>query len=438
MPAEPDAPVLTVADLGRDRLVAVTEALGALGRRLDALRAKVAAEVEHESRRELGPDSLAKQQGFRTASVLIAANTGISTGEAVRLTNLGKALAPRRSLGGQALPAKHPHVAEAVERGVLTAAAASAIVTMLDRVSLRAAAEKRDEAERLLCSLAPGLPLEGVRKVVAQAEAWLDPDGLEPAEFDRHRARSLSLYERDGMLHVSATVDVVTGAPLKAAIDALVTAGFRRAKADVIADDGEAPPTAAQLRADALIQLAEHAVNCNSSDLPLEGVTAVVRISLSDLRDGTGCAEIDGIAGPVSTAAARRLAASARIIPCVLDGESEILDWGRSKRLFTPAQRLALVERDGGCAMCNLPPGMTKAHHIRWWARDAGPTDLANGVLLCESCHHRIHDNDWEVHIDGPGAAGRVWFIPPPHVDPRRRPRLGGRVRFEFPGARAA
>ena len=59
----------------------------------------------------------------------------------------------------------------------------------------------------------------------------------------------------------------------------------------------------------------------------------------------------------------------------------QILDWGRTKRLFTPTQRLALTERDGGCAMCGAPPGHTKVHHIRWWARDAGPTDLNNGVL---------------------------------------------------------
>ncbi|MCG1038037.1 HNH endonuclease signature motif containing protein, partial [Polaribacter sargassicola] len=79
-----------------------------------------------------------------------------------------------------------------------------------------------------------------------------------------------------------------------------------------------------------------------------------------------------------------------------------ILDLGRENRLFTKAQKLALVERDGGCARCGLPPHMTKAHHLKWWKRDAGPTDLSNGVLLCESCHHRIHDNGWDIRIDNP------------------------------------
>ncbi|WP_258567135.1 HNH endonuclease [Microbacterium sp. Se5.02b] len=75
---------------------------------------------------------------------------------------------------------------------------------------------------------------------------------------------------------------------------------------------------------------------------------------------------------------------------------------------------------------------MTKAHHIRWWKRDRGPTDLSNGVLLCETCHHRIHDNGWEIRVDGGGGCGRVWFVPPAAVDSARVPRLGGRARFDI------
>ncbi|WP_082297726.1 HNH endonuclease [Microbacterium sp. GCS4] len=82
--------------------------------------------------------------------------------------------------------------------------------------------------------------------------------------------------------------------------------------------------------------------------------------------------------------------------------------------------------------MCGLPPQMTKAHHLRWWHRDTGPTDLDNGVLLCESCHHRIHDNGWEIRIEGRGVAARVWLIPPASVDPARTPRLGGRARYDI------
>ena len=187
-----------------------------------------------------------------------------------------------------------------------------------------------------------------------------------------------------------------------------------------------------QRQMDALVLIARHVLGCDHGDLPLGGATVLVRLSRDDLDSGQGHAHIDGINQPVSIAAARRMAAGGGIIPCVLDSHGEILDWGREKRLFTKAQRLALVERDGGCAMCALPPGMTRAHHIRWWSRDRGPTDLENGVLLCESCHHRIHDNGWNIRIDGAGTKAHVWFIPPPHIDPDRTPRLGGRARFDY------
>ncbi|MCX6503516.1 MAG: HNH endonuclease signature motif containing protein, partial [Microbacterium sp.] len=153
---------------------------------------------------------------------------------------------------------------------------------------------------------------------------------------------------------------------------------------------------------------------------------------LEDLQAGTGSATIDGVPAPVSIPTARWMAADAQIIPCVLGGNSDILDWGRAKRLFTPAQKLALTERDGGCANGGAPPGMTVVHHLRWWHRDTGPTDLNNGILLCTTCHHRIHDDGWDIHIDGTGTNATVWFIPPPWLDPTQTPRPGGRHRFDL------
>ena len=73
---------------------------------------------------------------------------------------------------------------------------------------------------------------------------------------------------------------------------------------------------------------------------------------------------------------------------------------------------------------------MTKAHHIAWWQRDHGATNIDNGVLLCETCHHLIHDNGWTIQVDGTGLHANVWFLPPPGTG--SPPRLGGRARTEF------
>ncbi|UXW86444.1 HNH endonuclease [Microbacterium azadirachtae] len=418
--------------LSRRQLIAVTEALGLLHRRLGAMLAEVAACVAHESRTELGAASLAKEQGFRSAAQLIATTTGATAGDASRLVKVGEATAPRRNLLGEATPPKYPAAQRALAAGTLSAPAVAAIIALLDRVRLTLSAGETVEAERLLVDRAQGLSLDDVRRLVTRAEAWLDPDGVAPREQEQRDRTSLSIFERDGRIHLDGDFDAARGAPIVAAVNGYVSALFAAQKEQI---DPEAPDAArrsvAALRAEALSVLCAHALGCEDEGPALAGASVVVRIDLNDLADGTGYATIDGSDLPISVSTARRLAAGGGVIPCVLGTDREILDYGRERRFFTRAQRLALAERDGGCAMCGLPPSMTRAHHIRWWKRDAGPTDLENGVLLCESCHHRIHDNDWQIRIEGTGRRSRVWFIPPPHVDPNRTPRLGGRARYD-------
>lgn len=120
--------------LGPGELLRVNEALGRARRLLDAAYAGVAAEITRQSRPELGKDSLAKKQGFRTPATLISATTGTSVGEAARIMAVGEATAPRMTLSGEARPAKHPLVARALAAGRIGTAAASAIITMLDTV----------------------------------------------------------------------------------------------------------------------------------------------------------------------------------------------------------------------------------------------------------------------------------------------------------------
>lgn len=319
-----------------------------------------------------------------------------------------------------------------MEAGDIGRDAAAAIIAMLDVIGPRADAASLHRAEASLVGSAQGLSMDQIAKLIVRAAADLDPRGAEKRDHDRREVRAVHLYERNGMLHLTATLDPVSAAPVKTAIEAMVAADFRAARERSSAD-GDDPErrSVPQRQADALALLCTHALSCDHGSLPLQGVTVVVRMTLEQLQTGVGSATIDGIGEPISASTARRMAASAGIIPCVLGARGDVLDWGREKRLFTRAQKLALVERDGGCAMCALPPGMTKAHHLRWWRRDAGPTDLANGVLLCESCHHRIHDNGWEIRVDD-ADGGRVWFIPPLAVDPDRTPRLGGRARFDY------
>ena len=79
--------------------------------------------------------------------------------------------------------------------------------------------------------------------------------------------------------------------------------------------------------------------------------------------------------------------------------EGEILDLGRTRRLFSPAQRKALAIRDRHCRAqgCDIPAAWCEAHHAKNpWAKH-GNTDLADGLLLCSFHHHRAHDPTWDT-----------------------------------------
>ena len=71
----------------------------------------------------------------------------------------------------------------------------------------------------------------------------------------------------------------------------------------------------------------------------------------------------------------RRIACDATIIPVVLGTDSEVLDVGRARRLFTPGLLRAMWLRDKGCTIpgCGAPPFWADAHHIIHWVDGAPP-----------------------------------------------------------------
>ncbi|MDR6558075.1 hypothetical protein J2809_002435 [Arthrobacter pascens] len=124
--------------------------------------------------------------------------------------------------------------------------------------------------------------------------------------------------------------------------------------------------------------------------------------------------------GPVTPAIIRKIACDADIIPVLFGSEGRILDIGRTTRIFPPHIRKALTARDQGCAFpnCTIPAPWCEAHHTTYWSH-GGPTNTDNGVLLCSHHHHLIHKEQWTIHM----RSGVPWFIPPPHIDPRQKPR---------------
>ena len=117
--------------------------------------------------------------------------------------------------------------------------------------------------------------------------------------------------------------------------------------------------------------------------------TVVVTIPLETLQGGLGAATMD-TGTRLSPGEARRMACDAGLIPVVLGGKSEVLDYGRMRRLFSKPQRVAMAIRQSfRCAAegCDRPTAMCDAHHLQPWSRD-GKTNLADGVLHLRSPPH--------------------------------------------------
>jgi Fe-S-cluster formation regulator IscX/YfhJ len=144
--------------------------------------------------------------------------------------------------------------------------------------------------------------------------------------------------------------------------------------------------------------------------LPLHGgdaTTVVVTVGLDDLQDQLQAAGLARVGDqPLTSSQARRLACTAKIVPAVLGRKSEVLDLGRSSRLFNPAQRKALALKHPTCAAtgCTIPAPWCEAHHAgQPWSR-GGRTNLTEGVLLCSHHHHRAHDPRYDTQHERDGV----------------------------------
>lgn len=150
-----------------------------------------------------------------------------------------------------------------------------------------------------------------------------------------------------------------------------------------------------------------------------EGSSAVGDASSAegDVKKDATC-RVDGFGG-ITSATAERLTCEALISGAIKDADGDVLMLGRSKRLVSRRQRLALSARDMGCQFPGcLARRRCDAHHIRPWSR-GGATDLDNLVLLCRTHHTAVHKYELNIsRTSAPfsgalgGQAAFAFFLP--------------------------
>ncbi len=190
---------------------------------------------------------------------------------------------------------------------------------------------------------------------------------------------------------------------------AVVDAALSELAAPVPAEDGTPDPRSpAQRRSDALLALVQRAVRTPDSTLPSASAAhVVVTMDYERLVEAVRGVGVTATGHVLSPETVRRLACDAGVTPMVLGSDGAPLDVGRTRRLFTAAQRRALWERDRGCTFpgCTAPPAWTEAHHVVHWIR-GGATDLLNAALLCGRHHRHVHSRDLTASVT---ATGVTW-----------------------------
>ncbi|WP_183093231.1 HNH endonuclease signature motif containing protein [Nocardioides stalactiti] len=241
--------------------------------------------------------------------------------------------------------------------------------------------------------------LEIVAPEIAEAE---EAKRLEREEQDaRDKIRFSCRYPGDGTARGTL---VLPDADMTRLVTYLESFASPRKTPGAIGGDEDRVPYHRRL-GQAFCSLLEH---LDPAHLPAHGghgTTLMVTMTRESLLADLGVAAVVGGGERLSASAVRRLACTAKIIPVVLGGKGEILDLGRSRRLYSSAQHKAMRLRDQHCRAenCSIPATWCEAHHLKPWSQ-GGKTDIGDGALLCSWHHHVIHDRRYEHEVLRGGA----------------------------------
>jgi len=418
-------------------LVDLVRRASALRDRVATLGAILAGEVARRSAPELGSAGLAQRTGFRTPTELVKVTSGATGPEAVAAIRTGRLLDEASTAGGidpatgEICTPTEPWlapVAEALTGRRLSIAAAEAIRSGLGTPNSAVTIGQLTTAAGELCDEAATLDPDRLRLRARQARDEFDAAGISIREEERRAARSARLIETpDGGGRLIWTMDPETFAAVKEVCDRATSPrrggprfvnADQKALAETIAGD---PRSTEQYLSDAILELLRLGAGANPVFLLGSGAP-VVRVTVTktarDARAGHG--RIEGLPDPISIETIERLACTGDTIEVGFAVDGQPLDVGREQRFYTRTQRIALAVRDGGCRWpgCGRPPSWTEAHHTKYWSRDRGKTDIADGILLCRHHHLLAHNNHWEIHHKG----ADYWLTPPPGIDPNQTP----------------
>ena len=297
---------------------------------------------------------------------------------------------------------RSPELAEAVENGEVTAAAAQALHDAI--------ANPPDGGD--LSELIHAVKGAGPRDAKAAAEKWKEVNATETdeeAQERQYRKRSVrSGAPVDGM--VATTVTLPT----------LQSRQFINAISHVAGKPSEHDSrTTEQRLADGLVQLCA-AYAKGQVVGGREKSTIVITIDVDSFTGDSNQPGVTAQGDRIPAHIVRHLAEQANL-QRILTAGSVILDLGRETRYASNAQYRALLVRDNGCRWpaCHIPAAWCEIDHLLPYSQ-LGLTDLDNLVLWCSHHHHEKHRPGVKVignahHLQLRLANGDNIHCPPKH-----------------------
>ena len=398
-----------VVESGADHelLSVVTMCEGAT-RRLDRVTVDAVAVVE---RRGFFTD-----RGYKSTPAALMDLVGWEQFEARRRVVAAEQVGARTSLDGTVLPPRLPATGDAFSEGRASVRHVEVVARVLGtRAAGRLTPQQWAGVEQQLAAKTEEYTPTELHRWGSALVEMLDQDGEQPDDGPPPGVNELFITRNPtgsggrikGRFDDAAMFD---------AIAALLDAKARPLTGD---DDRTAGERTAEALAEVCGWVLDHAPTSLVPDAGGRRPQVNVLVRLEDLENRARAAVLD-FGGIASAQALRMLCCDAAVVPIVLNGRGQPVDVGRATRTIPDGLRRAVAARDRGCAHpgCERPVSWCEVHHVTPWA-EGGQTTLEGCVMLCRIHHRQIHSTEWICRI----RDGLPEFIPPPWVDPQRRPR---------------
>jgi hypothetical protein len=381
----------------------------------------------HRMLARLQTETTAKDMGAKSWREVLATRWRISSSEAGRRLAEAAALAPRHTLTGQPLAPELPATALAQAHGSINREHVKVVREAMEAIPPAVDSLTRAQIEVDLVRTATGVGPKELKDNAERILFLLDQDGPEPDDTERARRRGVSMGPQghDKMRPLRGNLTPEASAIYEAIFAKWAAPGMCN-------PDDEQPcvsgtPSQAQIdndhrslaqrQHDALMAVGRSVLESGQlgqhNGLP---TSLIIRTTLQDLESRAGVG-VSGGGTVIPIADVIALAARSNQYLAVFDkATGSALDLFRARRVASPAQRIMLIARDGGCTKpgCTVGAYGCQVHHAaRDWADD-GQTNVDELGLACGPDNRMVGPGGWQTRIN---ADNDVEWIPPPELD---------------------